>query len=358
MTAPNPWPAVTYVMPVLNEAEYVGEAIESVLSQDYAGSKEIVLALGPSSDATNEIVYRLAAHDPRVRWVDNPAGRTPAGLNAAIRATTSPIVIRVDAHSVLDPSYTSQGVSTLLRTGAADVGGRMAARGRNPLQRAVAAAYNSPMGLGGAAYHSGAPEGETESAYLGIFRRSIFEDVGLFDETLWRGQDWEMCLRIRQANEVVWFDPALSTTYFPRDDYRNLAAQSYASGVWRGELARRYKDGKSLRHVVPPLMTVAVAVGSAAWLAAPKRLPTLACGVVRTLRAAPLVYAALIAAVALRADLPNGRERFHLLRVLPTIHFPWAWGFVRGRLRGAGRTTDQSRTAKTARSEHPQGPPA
>lgn len=343
----EPMPAVSYVMPVLNEAEYIRDAVNGVLSQRYEGPKQVVLALGPSDDGTTGIVRQLALNDPRITWVDNPAGRTPVGLNLAIRASDSPVIIRVDAHSILDPDYTSRGVETLFRTGAADVGGRMDAKGRNSLQRAAAAAYNSRFGLGGAAYHSGAPEGPAESAYLGIFRRDVFDQVGFYDETLWRGQDWELCLRIRKSGAQVWFDPQLAVTYYPRDHFRRLSAQSYAAGVWRGELARRYPEGKSLRHLAPPMATGTIALGMASWLIPGDKFSGLGRLALRLVKATPVAYAVLVGIVALRSDLQTPKERVQLGAVLPTIHFPWALGFLKGRLQGAAGTTDQSRLARS-----------
>lgn len=337
---------VSYVMPVLNEAEYLREAVASVLSQEYEGDKEIVLALGPSIDATDEVAAQLAAEDPRVKLVHNPKGRTPIGLNLAIKASKNPIVARVDAHSELEPSYTARGIETLFRVDAHDVGGLMDARGKNPIQRAVAAAYHSPWGMGGAAYHSGAAEGPAESAYLGIFRREIFDEVGYYDETLWRAQDWELCLRIRQAGRKVWFDPELCTGYFPRDDFKSLAAQSYASGMWRGELARRYPAGKSLRHDLPPLMVGSTALGLASWFVQPilsKRLHPGINIIANLAKAAPVVYAALVVFAAARSKRSSALEKVLMLRVLPTIHFPWAIGFVKGRIRGAQGTLDKGR---------------
>ena len=64
---------VSYVMPVLNEAGYLRDAVASVLGQDYAGNKEIVLALGPSTDATDEVAAELAIEDDRVKQLpSNP----------------------------------------------------------------------------------------------------------------------------------------------------------------------------------------------------------------------------------------------------------------------------------------------
>jgi succinoglycan biosynthesis protein ExoA len=341
-------PGVSYVMPILNEAEHIEAAVRSILDQDYAGQKEIVLALGPSTDATNEVVARMAAEEPRLHTVENPTGRTPAGLNLAIRASQYPVVVRVDAHTELEPGYTERGVATLLRTGAADVGGLMDAQGKTPFQRAVATAYVSPLGLGGAAYHSGAPEGPAESAYLGIFRREALDAVGHFEETLWRGQDWDMCLRLRQAGYAVWFDPELKVTYWPRATWTKMVRQFYAAGIWRAELARRHKEGKSVRHFLPPLLVIALAVGLAAdvllaagataawpaWLA----VLVLLAGLVPVLYVLGIVYAA----VTIKADLTLS-ERLRLLAVLPGIHVSWGMGYLRGRIFGAHGTVDTSR---------------
>lgn len=334
-------------MPVLNEADYLRDAVASVLDQDYAGDKEIVLALGPSIDSTNDVAAMLAAEDARVKVVHNPQGRTPIGLNLAIKASRYPIVVRVDAHSELAPSYTARGVETLFRVGAHDVGGLMDARGKNPLQRAVAAAYHSVWGLGGAAYHSGAPEGPAESAYLGIFRREVFDEVGYYDESLHRAQDWELCLRIRQAGHKVWFDPELETGYFPRDTYKDLASQSYASGVWRGELSRRYPDGKSIRHDLPPIMVLGTTLGSVAWLVDPwlsAGAPAAVRVALHALKLAPVAYAGLVLFATLTGKRRTTlKEKILMLGVFPSIHFPWAVGFVKGRVRGARGTLDRGR---------------
>ena len=152
-------PGVSYVMPVLNEVQHIEAAINSLTAQDYPGDFEIILALGPSVDGTNDIVSAMAAADPRIRRIDNELGSTPGGLNVAIRASVNPVVIRVDAHSVLPPDYTRVAVRTLLETGADNVGGIMKAVGVTPFEKAVAHAYGSPEGLGGTQHHVGGKAG-------------------------------------------------------------------------------------------------------------------------------------------------------------------------------------------------------
>ncbi len=120
--------AVSYVMPVLNEAAHLTEAVGAVLSQEYAGEQELILALGASTDATDAVAAELAASDPRVRLVANPRTDIAIGLTLAMRAARHPVVIRVDAHAELPPGYTAAAVEILRRTGPANVGGVMVAR--------------------------------------------------------------------------------------------------------------------------------------------------------------------------------------------------------------------------------------
>nr|WP_267237938.1 glycosyltransferase family 2 protein [Microbacterium sp. A18JL241] len=341
----TPRSGVSFIMPVLNERAYLEHAVASVLAQELQGPSELVLALGPSTDGTTELARRLADEDDRIRLVENPAAHIPVGLNAAIRASRHPTIVRVDAHSELAPGYAQRALATLERTGAANVGGVMRADGRTPFQRAVARAYNSPIGLGGGAYHGTTHEGEAESAYLGVMRRSVLEQVGLFDESIRRGEDWELNLRIRQAGHKVWLDPQLSVTYWPRESWWRLARQFRATGAWRGELVRRYGRSNGLRFFAPPALVLNVALAVIVGILQLARVLTGVASVVASIIYLPLIaYAVLVAAMALR---PGGgrtpRERLWTLAVLPTMHLAWGFGFIAGVLRGARDTVDASR---------------
>lgn len=148
MNSGTDWPGVSVVMPVLNEERHLPKAVEHVLLQRYPGPVELIMAVGPSDDRTEQVAAELVAAHDQVRWIENPTGRTPAGLNLAIAASRYDFVVRVDAHGELAPGYLETAVRTLMETGAANVGGLMDAQGTTPFEKAVAAAYNSPLGLG------------------------------------------------------------------------------------------------------------------------------------------------------------------------------------------------------------------
>jgi len=258
-------PAVAVVMPVLNEENYLEAAVLAILSQDYAGPIQVVLALGPSTDRTNEVAARIIAGDSRVSSVQNPTGRTPEGLNAALAATIQEIVVRVDAHSELSDGYIRLAVETLQRTGADNVGGIMGARGVTKFEKAVAAAMTSPLGVGSASFHTGGNEGPAETVYLGVFKRSALERVGGYDQAFTRAQDWEMNYRIRTTGGTVWFNPDLFVTYRPRPNVFKLAKQFFEYGSWRHEVMRRHPDTRrtksALRYYAPPLAVALIVIG-------------------------------------------------------------------------------------------------
>lgn len=266
MDMPVTWPAVSVVTPILNEERHLAAAVRHVLSQDYPGELEVVLAVGPSKDRTQEAADSLAAADPRVKVVPNPTGRTPAGLNAAIAASSHPIVARIDGHAMMPADYLRVAVETLQETGADNVGGIMAAEGETPWEQAVAAAMTSKVGVGNARFHTGGEGGPADTVYLGVFRRSALERVEGYDEAFLRAQDWEMNHRIRQTGGVVWFQPRMRVSYRPRPNVKALARQYFHYGRWRRVVARQHKGTINLRYLAPPAAVAAIVAGLAGGL--------------------------------------------------------------------------------------------
>lgn len=336
MNAVNPpaLPAVSVIMPVLNEERHLRNSVQHILGQDYPGELEVVIALGPSTDRTDEIAARLVAEDPRVHTVPNPTGRTPAALNAAITASRHPVVVRVDGHGMLSPNYIATAVRLLDETGAANVGGIMHAEGENDWERAVAAAMTSRIGVGNASFHTGGDAAPADTVYLGVFRREVLERQGGYNVEFVRAQDWELNYRIREAGDLIWFSPELKVSYRPRPSVRALAKQYKDYGRWRRVVTRYHRGSVNLRYLAPPVAVLAIAAGVVA-------------GVVAT----PwgfVVPGGYLAAIAL-GSLPAGRglrakARLQIPVALTTMHMCWGWGFL---------TSPRSLAAKVIASRRP-----
>jgi succinoglycan biosynthesis protein ExoA len=323
---------VSVIMPVRDEERYLEESVRHVLAQDYPGGIEVVLAVGPSRDATMEIAQRLAAGDSRVTVVASPSGLIPAANNAAIKATRFPIVARVDGHALIPPGYLKLAVQTLRETGADDVGGIMAAQGRTPFERAVAWAMTSPAGVGSSRFHTGGSAGPADTVYLGVYRREALEQVGGYDEAYERAEDWEMNHRIRQAGGLVWFQPQLKVTYRPRGSVRALAVQYFNYGRWRRAVCRSHEGTVNLRYLAPPAAVLTMTAGLAAGLAglaggvagARPALAWLTLGF-----AIPAAYlGGVFAVTALAARALPGRVLVRLPVALVTMHVCWGLGFL------------------------------
>lgn len=325
-------PAVSVVMPVRDEELHLADSVRQVLAQDYPGGFELVLAVGPSRDRTEQIARELAAADSRITVVPNPSGKIASAMNAAIKAARHGVITRIDGHAMLPEGYLRTAVRTLLETGAADVGGVMAAEGVTSFQRAVAWAMTSPAGVGAAANHTGGQAGPADTVYLGVYRREAIEKAGGYDESMIVAEDWELNYRIRAGGGLIWFTPELQVTYRPRANLLALARQHFRYGRWRRVVARRYPETVNTRYLAAPIATALNAIGCAlgvvglAGVAGQAPLPVryLSLGFV-----IPAVYVAGITAVAALSarDLPLP-VRARVPIVLGTMHMCWGAGFL------------------------------
>ncbi|MBW5254090.1 glycosyltransferase family 2 protein [Streptomyces sp. NBC_01220] len=311
-------PAVSVIMPVLNEERHLRNSVRHILEQEYAGEMEVVIALGPSTDRTDEIAAELVAEDARVQTVPNPTGRTPAALNAAIKASRHPVVVRVDGHGMLSPNYIATAVRLLEETGAQNVGGIMHAEGENAWEDAVAAAMTSKIGVGNAAFHTGGEAGPAETVFLGVFRREALERADGYNIEFIRAQDWELNFRIREAGGLIWFSPELRVQYRPRPSVRALAKQYKDYGRWRHVVARYHPGSINLRYLAPPTAVVAIAAGLVVGAA-----------VTPWALVVPAGYVAAIVA----GSLPAGKglslkARAQIPVALATMHMSWGYGFL------------------------------
>jgi succinoglycan biosynthesis protein ExoA len=309
-------PAISVIMPVLNEERHLVQVVEAILTQDYQGKFELIMALGPSIDRTNEIASDLAKKSEKVRLVSNPTGKTATGLNAALSSSQNEIIVRVDGHAEIPRNYLSLVVEVLRTSGAVNVGGVMAALGVTKFEKAVAGAMRSPLGVGASKFHTGGRAGEVDTVYLGAFIRSALVAAGGFDERFIRAQDWELNHRLRERGGTVYFDPRLQVTYRPRPNIKKLAKQYFEYGRWRRVVSRKHQGTINYRYLAPPFTLLGVgaslilgAVFSPVFL-----IPALIYG------AFIFIGSVMIAKSFL--------QFFLLLAILPVMHFSWGAGFI------------------------------
>ena len=252
------FPPVSVILPILNEERDLNQCITAILQQDYPSEIEIILALGPSKDKTTMIAEKLSAADKRIKIVNNPSGKTATGLNLAIKISSYEILCRIDGHSEISNTYIKTAVEIMNKQGAVNVGGLMFADSNKGLQRTIAQAMRSKLGVGSSKFHTGGSAGESETVYLGIFNKSAVLAVGGFDERFIRAQDWELNYRLRKNGGLIWFDPRLVVTYRPRNTFIKLAKQYFQYGRWRRVITRQHQNTVNFRYLAPPIAVLII----------------------------------------------------------------------------------------------------
>ena len=320
-------PPVTVAIPCLDEADYIERCVRGVLAQDYPADRlEVIIADGGSRDGTREILTRLAAEDPRLRWIENPGRIQSRGMNEVLRVARGSVIVRLDAHSEYARDYVSQCVAELRRTGADNVGGAARARASNPFQASLCAALDSRLGMGGAGYRSPDAEGFVDTVFCGAFPRSVFERVGLYDPGAVVNEDAELNQRIAAAGGRIYLSRRIVAHYHPRGSMTALARQYFRYGQGRARTILKGGRFPRPRNIAPFLAVVA---GAALLATAPR---------------SPLTWA-LFGSYALvtgleAARVTRGREGATALTVwaiFPTLHAAHGLGMLVGLARYALR---------------------
>jgi hypothetical protein len=298
-------------MPAAQASDSIGQAIEAVRAQSYAGLMSIVVS--SADEQTSQV-----ARDHGALVVPNPSGKTPAGLNLALAAGSAEFVARVDAQSIIPPGYLERAVEVLLETGADNVGGMQVPVADRGWARVIAAAMSSRLGAGDARYRIGGTPGPVETVYLGVFRRATLERLGGYDEEFIRNQDYELNHRIRESGGVVWFDPQLRVEYRPRSSLPNLARQYFDYGRWKRAFSRRHPGSLRWRQLAPPLLVATVAVSLIGAVFAP------------VLLLLPASYVVALIGGAM-TEIPRvGVAALGLPMAWAVMHLSWGSGFILG----------------------------
>ena len=314
-------PPISVILAVLNESEFIDLSVGDLLSQDYEGAIEIIVADGGSTDGTLEKLTSLASRDSRVRVLANPERRQAHGLNIAAAHAGFSVLARADGHTRYAPDYLSRSVDALLELGGA-VGGRMNPVGRSGFGRAVAAAMNSPLTMGPARFHHAVNREEVDTVYLGILEKPGFDELGGFRAfPSGSSEDADFYYRWRQSGRKVYVDPSISSTYSPRESIGSLWRQYWRYGVGKAEML--WVNGRlpSFRPLVPSGLVIGL-IG-AAFLA-------LFVGLSWPLGALLAAWGSVLLAVGLRSSEPA----LTVMGAAGLMHLGYGMGMWFGLLRG------------------------
>lgn len=319
--------AVSVIIPCYNESKTIERVLQAIYSQTFPREQmEVVIADGNSVDGTRDVIARfVSAHpDLRVAVVDNPRRIIPAGINAAIQQARGDLIIRMDGHSMPAPNYVENCVAGHAAGLGDNIGGVWDIRpgGAGWTARAIAAAAAHPLGVGDAGYRLNSPAGPVDTVPFGSYRRTLFDRIGGFDESLLSNEDYEFNTRIRSQGGTVYLDPKIRCEYIARSNYAELARQYFRYGYWKLQMLRRYPGSIRWRQALPPAFVAGLATllllfpfwSLARWLL----------GIVLFLYVAIL----MAAAIPLSIQKKDGALIPGLPAAIMTMHVAWGGGFL------------------------------
>jgi succinoglycan biosynthesis protein ExoA len=326
------YPLVSVIMPVCNEEDFIERSLSSVLNQDYPGNKmEIIIADGMSKDKTREKIQNLKNNHSNIRLIDNPKKIVPTGMNLAIKEAKGEIIVRVDGHCEIQPDYVRECVEALEDQRWDVMGGPIETIGETYTAKAIALAMSSIFGVGGSAFRTIKDrEMETETVPFAAYRKSLFENVGLFDEELVRNQDDEHNYRVREKGGRILLNPKIRSIYYSRGSLKTLWRQYFQYGYWKVRVMQKHPRQMQPRQYVPALFVSAlIGLGILGfWFPA--------------FHLALLFLMALYLAVnllfSLRIALKNGISYLWIMPVIfAVLHISYGAGFLTGLIKFWGK---------------------
>ena len=248
---------VSVIIPILNEERYIKGCLDSLIEQDYPKEfLEIILVDGLSDDKTPDIIKDYVKKYPFIKLYVNSYKTVQYAMNIGISNATGKYIVRMDAHAWYANDYISMCVKYLQKTKAQNVGGTTVVRGKNKMQKVIAATYHSPFALGGSKHYDESFEGYADTVAWGSFEKEYLIELGMYDERLPRSEDDDLNFRIEKAGGKIFITPKIKSIYYPKETLSKLFKQYFDYGTWKVAVIKKHHKPSRIAHLIPMLFVM------------------------------------------------------------------------------------------------------
>lgn len=336
----TPLPFLSVIIPCREEARFIGACLESLLAGEYPSDRlEILVVDGASRDRTRDIAESFVTRHARLRVLQNPSGEIPAAMNIGLATARGEIVSKVDAHAVYPPNYLMESVRLIQEHGADAVGGVIVTEPRdNTLAgKAIARVLSHPVGSGNSHFRVGVTEPRwVDTIAFPTYRRTVFDRIGGYNESLVRSSDIDLHGRLRAAGGRILLSPTLSATYYSRGRLGDFFMRNLTDGFWALYPLAFGGCGIRVRHATPAALLASVLAVAALGIAWKPAWWVLA-------MCAALYFAAIVVATVGDAHRVGAAVASRMPAAFVVRHSAYAFGSLWGLLRAlvvlaSGRT--------------------
>jgi GT2 family glycosyltransferase len=299
--------------------------IDQLLEQNYPVELyEILVVDGESTDGTADLVKRrYTDRRVRVRVLDNPKRSVAAGRNTGIRAASGDAMVFLSGHCTIPSKELLADTAEILETNGAGCLCRpqpLLGHAETRMGEAIARARSCHMGRG-----TMPPElaGFVDPpGFAGTFLRSVFEEVGFFDESFDACAGLDFNERLRKAGVRAYCDPRLAVYEQPPQKLHRLLAEMFRHGRGASCWMRKHPECASVAEVAPLGILLAVLLALFAW----SQLPHLMAAIVF---APLLLFFAAVLIVSMQISATHGfRSGWRAPAVFATIYLGQGIGLL------------------------------
>lgn len=277
---------------------------------------------GMSDDNTRSIVTHYQSKFPKqVHLVDNPDRVTPIALNKGIERGNAEVVVILGAHAELLPNFIAENIKLLQKhKDCGCVGGVLHQIDENAESGMISKAMSSKFGVGNVTFRTGGAEGYVDTVAFGAYRRSVLNEIGLFDTDLVRNQDDEINFRLTKAGYKIWFSPKVESKYYVRASTSKLKRQYQQYGYWKVYVNQKHKAITTVRQLIPLLLVLFLLGGVFAFFSSVLALLWFT---------GLLMYLLMGFTFAMKAA-SKFTEALSIQKVFLILHLSYGWGYLEG----------------------------
>ena len=255
---------VSIIITARNEEKYLPMLFEDILNQTFPLQNiEVVLMDSNSTDNTRLVMEEFKKNNENlsVQIVTNERQIQAAGFNEGVKHATGDVVLKIDAHSRIPADFVQKNVDEIL-AGAYVCGGNRptVVDSADDFSKTLHIVEESALGSSIANYRKSDVKRKVNSIFHGMYRKEVFDKVGLADERLLRTEDNEFHYRVRKAGYDIIFNPEIESYQYIRPTFTKMIQQKFANGYWIGLTSHVCRDCLSLFHFGPGVFVATLLV--------------------------------------------------------------------------------------------------
>ncbi len=247
---------LSVIIPIRNEIKYIKESFHSIMNSTMLIESELFFVDGLSTDGTYEWLKNAIANHENCQLKKNKDKIVSFGFNSVFNETTGKYISRIDGHTIYPKTYFRDAINILNNEKADVVGGPTNHIGKTWKGNAIANCMMNPFGVGNSKFRILKTETYVDTVPFPIYKRSVLEHIGLYDEELIKNQDDELNYRCRANGYKILMSPRLITNYMVRERLIDLWRQYFFYGLFKPLVFRKVKYGFQFYHLIPVIHTL------------------------------------------------------------------------------------------------------